>query len=120
MAPGGSQRCPNQSADMFRGVSHDPDGGQRCWHLTVKVLPQNSNLAPTKFCTPVLHPQLYKSPPYPISHPLDLNLEQLDEINNKIHPISHPLLDFKSRVTEPNQSVKIAVQNPSNADSKRR
>jgi hypothetical protein len=58
-------------------------GNQQCWHLTVKELPKHPNLAPMKFHTPVLNPQLYKSPPYPISQPLDLRSVQPDEINNE-------------------------------------
>src|SRR5882762_4820480 len=65
-----------------------PGGSQQCWHLTVKVLPQNPNLAPMKFRTPVLNPQLYKSPH--ILYPTPLISIWSDQMRSTTRYIQYP------------------------------
>jgi hypothetical protein len=65
-----------------------------------KNLP-NPNPGPTKFRTPVLNPQLHKSPPYLVSHPLISN--QSDWMRSTTEHILYPtpLLDLSPE--RPNQ-----------------
>ena len=85
-----------------------PGGSQWYWQLTVKVFPENPNLAPTKvLCPSPEPPQLYWSPPHSKSHPLDLRSVQPDNINKNANPkigiqelvawqLLHSLMSFKS------------------------
>jgi hypothetical protein len=68
-----------------------------------KNLP-NSNLAPMKFHTPILKLQLYKSPPYPISHPLISNQSDWMRSTTKHILYPTPLLDLSlERLNQINQ-----------------